>query len=404
MQLLLSSEHFSRRHHKEGKYCEFKVSTIDEHYTAKYEYCPCQNGGTCDERVETNNKCVCPEGYSGFFCEFDETAPTCDLDCQNGGYCIFTTSKDGSGSKQKCHCPLGFTGTECDFEGQACGDAVCFNGSSCVTETVLGEIEAHHCDCRTATSDDGKRFAGMHCQYEETASCNTEENIEARLFCVNDGECKTNGKLGCECPHGYTGFSCEFYVGDNIRGRQDDSKKPIIDDVPVDEVPECTLDCSGHGVCTYGMKDTSALGRASEASGLSQTHDNLQHCVCEEGFTGIYCDRKIDICRRDGLFCLHGAKCVIDSSGTPYCDCTLAHGDGTEQYYGTNCESLVTSVCTLGNAVEDLNPRAAFCVNDGTCKRTVDKIEEYVLRYITKVPSVKLMPDFLTYNLQTSWL
>lgn len=320
--------------------------------------------------MNNNKKCVCPQGYDGFFCEFDETVPRCDLACQNGGYCIFAANEGRSGDHQKCHCPKGFTGLWCEVEGQICGDAACLNGASCVSQEVLGGIEAHHCDCRTTKSSSGKRYAGRYCQYEETASCNTEDNIEARQFCVNDGVCKNPGQPGCECPEGFTGLSCEFYIGTSGRGEEMGSIQPKIDDVP-----ECTLNCSGHGVCTYGIKDNSALGDATYADGLSQTHDNLQHCVCEEGYTGIYCDRKISLCHEEDMFCLHGATCRVDASGSSFCDCGAA-GDEGEQYYGPSCEFLVTSICSDDESVENLNPRSAFCVNDGTCKMAVGRNEQ----------------------------
>ena len=259
------------------------------------------------------------------------------------------------------------------MEGQVCGNAVCLNGSSCVSGAVLGEIEAHHCDCRTAKSADGKRYAGIYCQYEETESCDSDDNIEARLFCVNGGVCKHDGVLGCNCRDGYTGLSCEFYIGDSTTADEQETLKPEVDDMPVEEVPECTLDCAGHGVCTYGIKDNSPLGKVAYADGLNQTHDNYQHCVCEEGYTGIYCERQIDLCRHGDLFCLHGSKCLVDTtSGSPFCDCHLANGEDGEQYYGQSCEFLITTICSLGEGLEKINPRAVFCVNEGVCD------EEYV--------------------------
>ena len=198
------------------------------------------------------------------------------------------------------------------------------------------------------------------------------------MFCVNDGTCKKNGRPGCHCPAGYTGFSCEFYVGDSMRGKGETSQKPQVDDMPVEEVPECSLDCGGHGVCAHGMKDSSALGHATYADGFSQTHDNLQHCVCEEGYTGIYCDKKISLCPDEDTFCLHGAKCHVDPTGSSICDCRTAERDKGEHYFGQSCEFLVTSVCSLGEGVDDFNPRSSFCVNDGICKAEVSRNEEYV--------------------------
>lgn len=256
------------------------------------------------------------------------------------------------------------------MEGLVCGDAVCLNGSSCVSGEVLGDIPVHHCDCRTAKSTDGKRYAGMSCQYEETDSCDSDDNIEARLFCVNGGVCKHDGELGCNCPDEYTGLSCEFYIGNSVTTNEQDIGKPEVDDLPVEDVPKCTLDCAGHGTCTYGIKDHSPLGSATYANGLNQTHDNYQHCVCKEGYTGIYCDRQIDLCRHGDLFCLHGSKCRLDTTtGATFCDCHLAGGEDGELYYGEYCEFIITTTCSFSEGIENNDPRAAFCVNDGVCDK-----------------------------------
>lgn len=74
----------------------------------------CNNGGDCLEGV-----CVCPDGYSGEYCD---TVDLCIVDsvvCENGGECI-----DG----------------ECDC-------ATFYYGENCTDHCVYGTYDAGACDC-----------------------------------------------------------------------------------------------------------------------------------------------------------------------------------------------------------------------------------------------------------------
>ena len=163
-------------------------------------------------------------------------------------------------------------------------------------------------------------------------------------------------------------------MGDHAR-----SSDTVVDDVPAQEVPTCTLDCRGHGTCRYGMKDISSLGDAAYGHGMSATHENLQHCVCDDGYTGIYCDHPVRRCEDSEIFCLNGAACALDRSGSPYCDRTIADGDGSQKFYGPSCEFLITSFCRVGSREAVHSELDAFCVNDGLCKEIVKDDEEYVM-------------------------
>lgn len=66
---------------------------------------PCTNGGKCNG----NNKCRCPEGFSGNHCEVDnghhmETGGNCKKPCRHG-ICM---------PDNKCKCYKGFFGRFCN--------------------------------------------------------------------------------------------------------------------------------------------------------------------------------------------------------------------------------------------------------------------------------------------------
>nr|XP_021331538.1 slit homolog 2 protein isoform X15 [Danio rerio] len=77
---------------------------------------PCQNGGTCHlkDGEENTHWCVCPEGYSGLFCEFSppmvlpRTSPCDHYDCANGAQCVV---KD---TDPVCQCLPGYEGVHCE--------------------------------------------------------------------------------------------------------------------------------------------------------------------------------------------------------------------------------------------------------------------------------------------------
>ena len=357
----------------EGRFCEHRVASLRDYVTGLFESCPCVNGGVCIDPLEENPTCYCPTGYSGRFCEFENSdGVSCDLPCENGGYCVFSGVHIEQGSYQACNCPDTFAGALCEIEGAIpCGDIVCYNEAVCVRKNVQNDIANDHCDCRTAVSSSGKRVAGQYCQYEETASCDTSTNVEARLFCVNEGQCKEEGLLGCDCPEGYSGFSCEFFLGTLLADPSPTASPPGGNPSSGSSTAlTCTLECGDHGVCRNGMKDVSGLGDASDSTYLSKTHENLEHCVCEEGFTGLYCDRVVNVCL-SGIICLHSGECQVDEQGQDYCDCSTSHDtvDGTTKFFGPSCEYPITSYCSLGSSDSNV------CVNGGECKELVPDTE-----------------------------
>ena len=56
-------------------------------------------------------------------------------------------------------------------------------------------------------------YAGTSCEFPSTTICSVTKDVqdlEGRLFCTNHGTCMDEVELGCKCPAGFYGFSCEF--------------------------------------------------------------------------------------------------------------------------------------------------------------------------------------------------
>ena len=329
----------------------------------------CMNGGRCQDDFTLG--CQCNKGYGGFYCEFLDPQD-CTKNCKNGGTCKLGSPPDistddaywynpeKSEDYQYCECPDGFSGEECEIGGdEKCGESECFNGGTCISRIISG-TEVHHCDCRDAGGD-GVYYAGKYCQYESTEVC--KDDGETVFFCVNDGKCSNDYREGCQCMPGTRGFSCEFVLNPNAStsASGDAPTKPL-----VDEDAKCDLDCNGHGTCRNGIKATDVLGEAANANHLSYTHDNFQHCVCQDGWTGIYCDHQITNCQGDH-FCLHGSECIVEDEETK-CDCSEADSEIATAFAGDHCQHTA-DVCV----VEDINgsPKS-FCANGGTCNSYSD--------------------------------
>ncbi|XP_047481719.1 daf-12-interacting protein 1-like isoform X2 [Penaeus chinensis] len=125
----------------------------------------CENGGVCD----VDQRCLCPEGYMGQYCN----TALCYPQCMNGGTCT---------TPGRCSCPPGFQGRHC--EGGICRDK-CENGGKCVQKDT--------CECP-------RGYYGNRCEFSKCV-----------IPCINGGRCRDVNK--CRCPHGFAGDHCEIVMG-----------------------------------------------------------------------------------------------------------------------------------------------------------------------------------------------
>jgi hypothetical protein len=282
-----------------------------------------------------------------------------------------------------CKCHAGFDGQLCEIEKIECGDDHCFHGGTCIQREV-DEHTLHHCDCATASAGSDS-YAGRMCQYKATEYCTKDEGFNGLLFCVNDGQCKKDPYDGCDCDDGYAGFACEFVVSDFDESGdpdapaadpnadpddevfEDEEGKPIVDYF-ADEDP-CDLQCK-NGLCRNGIKELGFLsGIATHTAHLNETStEDFQHCVCPNGFVGLYCEHKVELCPMGERLCLHGGLCTTNGDQSS-CDCSTTDSDLASVFAGDSCEHPATSVCTIG----DPGPAKplSFCTNFGSCLKNV---------------------------------
>ncbi|KAG7360370.1 EGF-like domain containing protein [Nitzschia inconspicua] len=351
-----------------GQYCELEGAK----QCAPGSDVFCTSGGTCvDDFEEKAHPCSCPEGHRGPHCEFLRgQVPDCVLPCQNKGECTLGLKSyqeaeyqnlwsTHDGSYQYCSCPTGWFGNTCEVPGVKCGNAHCFNGGACLETLNKNGQKTYACDCRMANHD-GKSYAGQYCEAAATSSCANAPSAgnlhhpNGHLFCTNNGECKQAAHLGCECPEGKHGPSCEFNNAADA---------------------SCSLLCQNGGTCRKGSKDISlinSLGKDLNHYNISRSQF-FEHCVCPDGYFGLQCEHKLEICPGGDHVCLHGSKCVAQNEGentSHKCDCDEGF-DAVERYAGKFCQYASTDICTKNGQPGVGKANFAFCVNNGICKAKV---------------------------------
>uniref|UniRef100_A0A674CXL6 Delta-like protein n=1 Tax=Salmo trutta TaxID=8032 RepID=A0A674CXL6_SALTR len=357
-----------------GKNCE-----IVEHACVSN---PCANGGTCHE-IPSGFECHCPAGWSGPTCakDMDECASN---PCAQGGTCI--DMENGF----ECLCPSQWAGKTCQIDANECMGNPCLNAYSC--KNLIGgyhcacyrgwagqncDINVNNChglcqngatckvgNCYVCACSPG--FVGRHCEVQRN-SC-------ASGPCRNGGRCHTllDGFM-CECPHGYTGTTCEsnpcspnpcqnkaqchslmedFYCAcpDDYEGKTCSELKDHCKTNPCEVIDSCTVAVATNdtqeGVWYISSNVCGPHGRC-----ISQPAGNFT-CSCEPGFTGTYCHENVNDCVSSP--CKNGGTC-IDGISSFQCFCP----DGWE---GTLCVMDVNE-CSR-------NP----CKNGGRC---VDLVNDF---------------------------
>ena len=296
----------------------------------------------------------------------EQQQESCPLDCGRHGVCvlgeadfldhpteeggdpILAIHQETSRGGFHCQCESGFTGLQCNVEFQSCSAVhKCYNGGDCVEGLVdkYGN-DQHWCDCKNAVDQDGNAFVGKYCEHQAANYCDGEGS-----FCI-EGQCnpdylKIIGESGpmCLCNEGHGGEHCQYAKG---------------------TVPECILECQNGGHCVLGELPLTNITDAYHfGDAMSENREDMQHCLCRDGYDGELCQRKKETCGEG--HCLWGAQCIekIGTDGSPHyhCDCATAEMDVAGQY----CQYEKTTHC----GVSDFDGKNLFCTNSGACKANI---------------------------------
>uniref|UniRef100_A0A673CQB4 Delta-like protein n=1 Tax=Sphaeramia orbicularis TaxID=375764 RepID=A0A673CQB4_9TELE len=270
---------------------------------------PCVNAYSCKNLIGGYH-CDCFRGWSGQNCDINISG--CHGQCKNGATC-----KEGLRGYH-CQCPPGFVGTHCEIQRNKCDSQPCHNNGKC--HAVL---DGFVCECPP-------EFAGQLC---EVNTCDSNP-------CENEATCHSMGQdFYCACPEGYEGKTCE-------------QLKENCQTTPCQVIDSCTVAVATND--SAGVRHISSNVCGPRGRCISQPAGNFT-CVCDQGFSGIYCHENINDCISNP--CKNGGTC-IDGVNSFQCFCP----DGWEgQLCDLNVNECRHNPCKNGGRCVDL-------VNDFYCE------------------------------------
>ncbi|KAL7073735.1 hypothetical protein ACQ4LE_007458, partial [Meloidogyne hapla] len=187
-----------------GINCERQLNNCEEE--------PCYNGAKCINLFSSPGfRCECPPslGLYGRFCEIKAPNGCKDLPCQNGGSCADFNLKNNSNTSFKCLCPDGWTGHFCEQPWGRCTENPCQNGGSCITDNF--NINGYVCLCPIG-------WSGINC----------ENKINNCLInpCLNGGNClNLINSFRCYCNEEWEGDICQNKIKRNKKFKDDEINK-----------------------------------------------------------------------------------------------------------------------------------------------------------------------------------
>ena len=217
-------QHCLCREGYDGELCQRKIESCGEGQ--------CLWGAQCIEKVGTDGSphyhCDCATAevdVAGQYCQYEKTA-LCGVSefdgknmfCTNGGTCKPDNIYEG------CDCPEGFSGFECQYQTHALLSSA---GSSSTTTIASSSSSSSSSLAETGTASSTSSVPNK----EGTSICTREEDWgpgKPLSFCLHQGECKAevtaeDPHAGCDCTTTWRGPHCEIHVA-----LEDEATSPVV--------------------------------------------------------------------------------------------------------------------------------------------------------------------------------
>uniref|UniRef100_F6SBC5 Eyes shut homolog n=1 Tax=Callithrix jacchus TaxID=9483 RepID=F6SBC5_CALJA len=333
--LVDGNQHCICREDFEGKHCE-----ID---TNECLFLPCQGYGDC-EAIVNNFRCICRPGFSGSLCEIEINECSSEP-CKNNGTCVDLTNRFF------CNCEPGYHGPLCELDINECKTSPCLDEENCVYRA-----DGYNCLCAPG-------YTGINCEI------NLDECLSEP--CLHDGVCIDGiNHYTCDCKSGFFGTHCETNANDCL-------SNPCLHGRCTDLVNEypCSCDAEGTSIqCKIKIHDCPSIPCMNE--GFCQKSANGFTCICQHGYTGAYCEERIDNCAKRELnstLCLNGGICVDGPGDTFECRCLPGFSG---QFCDININECSSSPCLNGANCEDhINGYVCKCQPGWSGRRCEKEVE-----------------------------
>ncbi|XP_053378314.1 neurogenic locus notch homolog protein 1-like [Mercenaria mercenaria] len=325
-----------------GNECEIPLSACSPN--------PCKHGGQCNLLPNNGFNCTCDPGYNGSSCEQD--VDECALHiCQNNATC-----KNTNGAFS-CICPSLWTGLICTEDRvPACDPNPCSNGKCVVDES---QKEGFRCNCvegwtgifcnekNECEHGDAHVINGVEtCICHEGFSgstCNKDINECLAKPCQNGGYCKNLfGNFSCICGNGYSGNRCQNITGACI-GIQCQNNGSCLDIGGARFICMCDEDFTGDYCETKITNRCEKVTCDNNGTCYDSFHDFM--CNCTQFWSGKTCDNDVNECVKS--VCKNGGICQ-NTIGSFHCDCQYG-------WTGSDCSSDIdecaspSQFCKYGN-------------------------------------------------------